>query len=63
MNNQVAECIMRMYLNSLDINNPWYKIDYRQGLRDALESLKRYGDIEDYSLETGKITYKKKGDL
>ncbi len=59
MNNQVADCIVNLYINSTDANNPWYKVEYRQGLRDALEAMKRYGDIEDYNLETGEVTHKK----
>jgi len=34
-------------------NDPWYKLEYKQGLRDALECMKRNHVIEDYDFING----------
>lgn len=48
--NEVVACIVRLRNDAKDPNNEFHRLDYLQGLRDALEAMKRYGLINDYDL-------------
>ena len=57
---QAGNKICRIYnIVSNESNDVWHKVEYKQGLRDALETLKWNNVIEDYDFING---VKMKGD-
>jgi hypothetical protein len=47
-----ATSILHMWKESITPDH-WYKNEYKQGLRDALQAMKLKGLIADYSLDHG----------